>query len=615
MKSMSKMMLSAFLGLTTLACLAQTKTQMRQTYALDKAKTSSNAVKVADDLKKGAPEWKNTPFVYYTVSAMSDIRRLPDSYPADGKFGGTLEYIAAQNEYEAASFVLYAMKNVDKLDVRVSDLKSKSGAVIPASSLDVKIVKVWYQAGSGWYGYFADALGRELVPELLVNDENIVIADPATKDNYLLYKNSDGSERYFWASANFMVTNYSFANQVNSALLADADKLQSAVLNKDEFKQFFVTFHAPKNAKEGIYKGKIDLVADGKTIGSIPVAARVLPFELPAPKTNYNIDKGFYLCLYGTDTKNTAILKNLARHNGHPMGMPNVNTFVPERLEKDVKIMEESGLATRPIFSGTAGAGITVGAEPSGEDLKRIADFKRQIMETAELTKKVLGHTDFYSYGVDEGGPGTIRAERLAWKTAHDAGGKVMVTSYPWKKLLYALDYLIIPGAPTPKRMAEVDKFHESNPDALLGWYANPHTGPENPDYFRRIHGYEAWKSNYDVSSNYCWWRNNWNDMATPYEPNLRGLVSVYATRDNVIDTLAWEGMREGMDDVRYATYLKQLAYEALKSKNGEVHLMGRKALSFLTYSDQQRDAIDATRLEIIDQILQLRKALEGEKK
>ena len=474
-------MILSGIALLCLQAAAGEPVRKRQIYNVPPEKAKENARLVNADLEKIAPEWKKAPAVFYTVDAMSDIRRVPELYPVDGKIAAPLEYIGAKGEYEAGSFLVYPMKNVDKLDFEVSPLKNKSGAVIPASAIDLKIMKVWYQAGSAWHGYFADALGRLLVPELLLNDESIIYADPETQDNYILYKNKDGSESYFWASASFMVTNYAFSNQVNIALVSDAPTLQSAVLNKGEFKQFFATLHIPSDAKEGIYKGTITMKAEGRKFGEIPVTVRVLPFELPVAKTNYNPDKGFYLCLYGTSTENPKILKNLAAHNGHTMGMPNITPFTPENFEKQVKLMNETGVPTRPIFAGSAGAGITINSDaPTPADLKRLSTFKREIEETGELCKKVLGHTDFYSYGVDEGGAGTIRAERQAWKTAHDAGGKVMVTSFPHRRLLFALDYLIIPGAPVDRRVNEVAKFHESNPDSLCGWYANPHSGPEN---------------------------------------------------------------------------------------------------------------------------------------
>ncbi len=609
------LLLSAFVlgGAATLS--AGVQDEFRQTYPLDAERVRENARKVAKDLETLPGEWKNAKALYYVVPPMSDIPRMPDCYPDDGIAAGTLNLIAAKGEYEPASLLFYPRENVDRFLLKASDLKNAKGQTIPASAVDLKLIKIWYQSGAAWYGYFADALGRRLCPELLVNDENLVRVDPSTKDNYVRYSNEDGSQSWQWMSADFSTVNYSFDNQAQQGLIADAKTLQPAVLNKDEFKQFFVTVHVPENVAEGLYSGEIEMIADGRKIASVPLRLRVLPFALPQPKTNYNQDKGFYLCFYGTGTRNPAILQNLAAHNAlNPMGFPKINVFDPDEFRKDIELANKYDLNTRPIFSGSAGVGVRTQNPPTEADKRTLAVLQDTIAKTAELTKKELGHTDFYSYGVDEGGPATIRLERNAWEIAHKAGGKVMVTSYAWRELLFALDFLIIPGVPTEQRIKEVDLFHASNPDALTGWYANPHTGPENPNYFRRIHGMMAYKGNYDVSSNYCWWRNNWNDMATPYENNLRNLVTVYGTRDGVLDTLAWEGIREGLDDIRYSTLVKDLALKASRSSNGEVQLLGRRVLSFLTYWDAGHADLDAYRLECIRYILQLSNALKGDK-
>jgi hypothetical protein len=102
--------------------------------------------------------------------------------------------------------------------------------------------------------------------------------------------------------------------------------------------------------------------------------------------------------------------------------------------------------------------------------------------------------------------------------------------------------------------------------------------------------------------------------MATPYESYLRNLVMVQATRDDVLDSLAWEGVREGLDDIRYATKLKQLALQAMQSKNGDIMLLGRRALSYLAYWDEKRGDLDAFRYEAINYILRMEKALKGGK-
>ena len=171
---------------------------------------------------------------------------------------------------------------------------------------------------------------------------------------------------------------------------------------------------------------------------------------------------------------------------------------------------------------------------------------------------------------------------------------------------------MLLPSMPGDRRVEEVKKFHEANPASLCGWYANPHTSPECPDYIRRINGLLPWHTGYDVSCNYAWWRNNWNDMATPYEPELRGLVHVYGTKDAVLNTLAWEGIREGVNDIRYATLAKELALKAAESDNGDVLLFGRRVLSFLAYWDVWREDPDAFRLECINYILKMVEMLRG---
>ena len=81
-------------------------------------------------------------FEYAVVPAISNIKRLPDT--------------PAQGEFEPASLVLRAPSDVAQVVLKPSDLKGKAD-VIPASALDLKLVKVWVQAGCAWHSYFADS--------------------------------------------------------------------------------------------------------------------------------------------------------------------------------------------------------------------------------------------------------------------------------------------------------------------------------------------------------------------------------------------------------------------------------------------------------------------------
>ena len=605
-----------FAALCGIQCVQAANVPPRQTYPLDPEAVESNAARVAQDLAGVDAEWKNAPVLYYTVEPMSDIKRLPDLYPEDGKLAAPLDIVAAKGEFEPASFVVYPKKNVDQFELEITELKNKEGDVIPVSQLDLKLVKIWYQCGSGWFGFMADPLGRTLTPELLLNDEKLILADPSTQDNYARYSNADGSTNYEWISADFMVTNYQFTNMVRIAMMHDADTLQPVVLNRDEFKQFMLTVHVPDDTRSGVYTGSITMKADGEKVGMIPVSVCVLPFTLPKPATNYDISKPFMIALYGTGDvqDHPNIIKNLVNHNAtYLFGFPKLNPKDEEQFAKEVELAKELGVSLRPLFANGPGVHQTVyGKEPNAEALGKLNLLEEQLEATAALCEKYLGHTDFYCYGVDEGSYDTIKAERPAWRAAHAAGAKVMVSTRDHERMLYSLDFMIMPGMPSKERAEKNRKFHEAHPNGLVGWYANPHSGPENPDYFRRINGLMAYKADYDVNSNYAWYRNDWNDFAIAYESNYRGLIMVYAISDRVLDTLAWEGVREGLDDVRYATKLRQLAQEAEESGNVDALLIGRKALAYLAYWDS-RENPDTFRMECANYIMQLEKELHKE--
>lgn len=611
-------MMTAALLLGMSGVMDAVRAAFRQVYPLAPEKVAANAAKVEADIKDAPAAWRNAPVVYYTVHPLSDIIRRPDTYPSDGTVFGTLKIIAAKGEFEPGSIVLFPLRNVDRLELLASDLKGPEDATIPASAVDIKLVKIWYQCGGAWFSQFADPTVRVLIPEILLNDEDLIRVVGDTQDNYLRYDNSDGTTKHQWMSAPGMVTGYRNTNYETLALVSDdAEKLLPVVLNKDEFKQFMVTVCVPKAARAARYEGRIELVADGKLIGAVPLNVRVLPFELPVPKTYYDMDKEFFHQQSGTGTLNPKIVRNIVTHNNlHLAGIPALNVFNPAQVEKDVKLLKDCGVSFSAFFRIATPANLAIwGARPTLSQQRQLHVLKNKIAKTAELTKKLFGHTEFYSYGIDEGGPDVVRAERAAWEIAHEAGGKVMVSGHSRRRLLYALDFMWQPCSPTAYRSDEAKLFHEMNPKSLVGWYADPHGGPENPDYARRLYGLQPYKAHYDVVGNHTWWKRcQWNDLAQNYEPTYRNLNIAYLTRSNVLDTLQWEGCREGVDDVRYATKMKELAHLALESKNSYIVLRGRLALGFLAYWDADRDDMDAFRMECINHILDLDRLLKGDK-
>ncbi len=90
-------------------------------------------------------------------------------------------------------------------------------------------------------------------------------------------------------------------------------------------------------------------------------------------------------------------------------------------------------------------------------------------------------------------------------------------------------------------------------------------------------------------------------------------MVFAYGVYDGVIDTLAWEGYREGIDDIRYATLLKTMAKQILSQTDDlQEKYAARQALQFLTEINFTGDNLNTVRLEIIEYIGKLRTILNN---
>lgn len=379
-----------------------------------------------------------------------------------------------------------------------------------------------------------------------------------------------------------------------------------------------ITAHVPKDAKGGIYTGTITLNADGKTLGTIPVKLGVFDFELPEAATHYDLNKPFCLIpeVVGRPQDTPCILQNLVNHNAlYIAGAPKVDPNDEEKFVREIETLKKAGAKLRPLFyNGPYVANRFPNETLTPAQTESLAKVQSNLDAAAALCKKHLGHTDIYCYGADEGGYWTLMNERRTWHAAHAAGLKTMVAAKDHKRNLFALDYLHLPRMPHKDRAEVIRLFHNAHPDGLCGWYGDPHCGPENPDYMRRIHGLNSYYADYDTVGNYVWYRNDWNDMAVAYESNYRGIILVYAISDRILDTLAWEGFREGVDDVRYATKVRQLADRAMKSKDAKTQDVARLALAYLAYWDT-RENPDTFRMECVRFIIRLENALGKEAK
>ena len=592
-----------------------------RTFGDEEIRGAVSAARVLSDIRDAqAPK---SDFVYYTVPVFSDLIRLKETYPADGKFSGELRLTATPGEYESGSFQIYPFKD-QTLEFKAGDLKTKDGAVIPASALDLKVVKIWMKGQTAWFCYFADPNLRE-VPQLLLHDENLIKVDEQDKANYARLKTADGKEYHRWISPSRDVDTVqpsvrlknhyqgkSFQPYLEPSF-RDTAELQSVSFRNGEFKQLYATLHVPDTAAPGLYRGKIAVKSGGKTAAEIPLAVRVLPFKLPDfPKTLYHPERDFEIKLFG----GTSIVRNLEENGGdmehavmlqknqlrdmraHNFGaalrasLYGGNEFAQELLRKELELRKEAGY-TRQLYGGY----FWIWANTT--------QMTRQCRFSSDLMKEIFGHTDLTIQYGDEPGPDFPRKQAGNFKTIHKYGLKFTTAGRTYLFDEAGFLYDAISSAVWPDKEAETRRYNIVNHTAV-GWYACHHVGQENPAFNRRQYGILTWLSGFTMLRNHSFSIGQWNDRANDtYKP----FTVFYPTYDGVIDTLSFEAFREAVDDMKYFTVLQQEALRCEKSENLETKYLGRKALMYLADLNARSADMDTVRLETINWILKMREA------
>ena len=540
-------------------------------------------------------------FVHYAVPAMSALQRLPDVYPDDGIAGGVVRIVAAKDEYEPGAFLIRATRDLGKTPLALTPFKTADGKLFPAADLDLKFVKVWYQNGNAWYSYFGDT-GVKLVPELLVNDEDLIRVDTAKRANYARLAFADGKtgeqwinpprgmDRVFWDFHRSIST-----FQPMRPEFRDAATLQPVSLPKGAFKNFFLTVRVRPATPAGLYQGAVRVGSHGE----IPVAVRVLDFALPQPKCYFDDTLDFYVSSYtyncfamimaqnGGDVELAkrqfkATMENLVAHNQDINWLRwglQAETFACWRL------MKEAGLRTDVAVGGVGAADTAAGAR-----------------RNAEAVDRLLGHHNVYiGYG-DEPSPRWVAAKRHIFKTNQEAGFKFILAGKDqvFRKAGYIYDWHNVAKAPEDGSTTALWNQFGSSPH--VAWYAAMHVGVENPEYNRRQNGLAAYLAGYSALCNYAHHYGPYNDDSTGYRP----MVFAYGIYDGVLDTLQWEGFREGVDDIRYATAMVTLARKAAKSSSIDARYAGNKALQYLASFKRDADDLNTARGEMVRHILAL---------
>ncbi|MBO5959271.1 MAG: hypothetical protein J6Q65_04025, partial [Lentisphaeria bacterium] len=379
------------------------------------------------------------------IPALSPYRHLPGEQDPDAEIRNDLTILMAQNETGHAAFLLKPSADENDVMIIPSDLRSEKGGVIPASAMDLRIVKYWYQDGTAWSSYFADPTQQELVPELLLHDENLVKVDLKNRRNYLRV-----GDDYRWMNYPETIKPGTF-NYLTEPV-ADAPTLRPFTLSPAEkHKRFFLTLRADVPAD--IYKGTLTVKTPQKTLTTLSLTVRVLPFRLPRPKTWYNRNKTFLSAMriegirndyerLGRDLKKLEAwrLKMYRSMREHNIDYPLVSD--PENygrltLEESLKLfrsdltwMKQSGFPSDMMIGGVKGFSWNLLYQapekwPAGYEEKFYAAMDRDL----KIIREIFGEQIIvYPEGWNEPGMKTLQKQRPTFRKIHEKGMRVQQT-------------------------------------------------------------------------------------------------------------------------------------------------------------------------------------------
>ena len=180
---------------------------------------------------------------------MTSTRVLPFNYTVPAAPGNTFSVTACRDEFESGSFIINAQKDLSGVSISVPTLYDSKGNSIPASAINVRTVKVWYQTGLTDPNMWFNTQKKYLAPELLLKDDSLVKVDYVNQTNYLKVT-INGVQQYIDISN-------PAGTFPSNAQIRDAQTLQPFSLKAKENKQIWVTVHVPASTPTGDYYGNL----------------------------------------------------------------------------------------------------------------------------------------------------------------------------------------------------------------------------------------------------------------------------------------------------------------------------------------------------------------------
>lgn len=464
----------------------------------------------------------------------------------------------------ALSFNIVSAEQADEVEVTTTPWQLSSGfAGFETSSekLIAELFLVHQRQHSGIGIYATESI---TAAELLLKDDR-----QSLKDSYIrVYKNWKHLIRPRWLYA---PPNLRLQGPVCTSL----SSMQS--------KQIWVSVKIPDHAAPGTYEGTISVSANGRTF-TLSTLIDVLPIVLLSPRQDLMI---WYK---GTiDWRNTQHyvspdtlklqLRDIYEHGFRSLSMQESEFGNAQQV---IDIAEEIGFDRHILLH-----------PPFPPSLTQLRFSK--LTPVFYLSDEIDLHTNFTTGEEICESPRAIN-HKLNRNTAKEVNGRTMCSLYQeqFASRLFGesgigaapevLSYCLIPNREYFFFRAQFPQLSEK----AVYYYWPAHM--EKPNLHRVLAGVYLWKSTADGIAPYCYqhlpaYPHSPYDDFDEWEPGLkigthtgkfRDHLATYPARGGSVPTIQWEGMREGITDLRYLTTIDALIREASASDDTSLKNLAR---------------------------------------
>jgi hypothetical protein len=501
--------------------------------------------------------------VAYTRSYISNI--WPNTAPLRAEIDAPVRAFASPGEYEPLNFAILPLRDLKDVRVKFSDLKSKDGQSIEASSIDTRFVKYMW-----------------------------------TRPNY----------NYLW-------TTYRAPDVLMPMVPSD--------LTKGENFRVWATVRVGEGTPAGIYSGKAEIFSGEKKLQEVPVELRVLQFTLEKDR---GITYGMYYNNPVIDVarakdafsrewfrgKAEKEIRDMVEHGMNGVertlhGKKNQNgDFEPnfDNLALQIDVGRPTGFNDRPMPLQLYPAVLIYFDKHNiprpGTHLKDLKmppqayfDDITKLVERIEAERKLRGWPEFLYYPLDEpeplGSPDVVPfVAKLMEAIKKVPGVRTYMTGDPvnerggppWNPVYSFIDVWC--NQPFKPDYETIKAEAATRPGVEYWCYPN-HVCGEN-DHTRNIgarmtYGFGFWRSGYRGLIPWIYQHNQGNSWN--YLDGRNSDVFIRSADDgSPIPVVTWEVYREGIDDMRYITTLENWIERAKAAGREDLAKAGRDDLDFV---------------------------------